>query len=222
MSTMKAKILSLLSLGALVAACGDDPGALTGRHNTPAGGDGTNAGDGTSSPQAVECTAKPQGRSYVLFDGSKMEESRVNENVGMNHARLKPYAVMSGEYQRVLGVVPASLAGAAGSFDDPPPRWFAETDYSGVTLSAAFDISFDACTAATKTDAAFAAAPTAATAQTQCAAWARKAWSRTASPDELSACVDLATTKLADEPDARRRWTYVCASILSSAQFLTY
>jgi hypothetical protein len=217
------KFLHLLPFAALVLiACADDPSALTGRHSTTGPGDGTDPTTDTTNPQAVECTAKPTGRSYVLFDGSKLEESRVNENIGMNRARLKPYAVMSGEYSRVLGLVPPSLAGAAGSFDDPPARWFAETLYSGVTLSASFDISFEACTAATKTDAAFAAAPTAATAETQCAAWARKAWNRTASPDELSACTDLATTKLNDEPDARRRWSYVCASILSSAQFLTY
>ena len=50
----------------------------------------------------------------------------------------------------------------------------------------------------------------------------RKAWSRTATVEDTDACVDVATNKLNDEPDARRRWAYVCASILSSSNFLTY
>ncbi len=206
---------------ALAAAACDNPDSLTGgRENVP-GADG-DAGDGTSNPAALQCTDKPTGRSYALFDGSKLEQDRVNENVGVNRARFKPYAVMAGEYQRVLGVVPPSLAGAAGSFDVPPARWFAEADYSGVSLDAIFSISFEACASYTGTSADFAAAPTNETATTQCNALIRKAWSHSASPDETAACVDLAVNKLGAEPDARRRWTYTCAAILSSAQFLTF
>jgi len=50
----------------------------------------------------------------------------------------------------------------------------------------------------------------------------RKAWSRSASPAEITSCTNLATQKLSTEPDARRRWAYVCSSILSSSQFLTF
>jgi len=55
-----------------------------------------------------------------------------------------------------------------------------------------------------------------------CGALMRKAWSKTAAPRRIASCTTLATTKLATEPDARRRWAYVCASILSSSQFLTF
>jgi hypothetical protein len=50
----------------------------------------------------------------------------------------------------------------------------------------------------------------------------RKAWSKTPAPEEITACTDLAVTKLAAEKDVHRRWSYVCSSILSSSQFLTF
>jgi hypothetical protein len=212
-----------LTLGSSLVACSGDPDSLTGRKNVP-GQDtpGANPDDPNATPAALECTVKPEGRSYVLFDGSKLEGTRPNENVGVNRARLKPYSVLQGEYQRVLGLVPASLAASAGSFDDAPARWFAEAQHSGVSLNAIFDISFDGCLAYTKNAPDYAAAPTATTAPTVCTALMRKAWSRSPSPDEITSCTDLATTKLAAETDARRRWTYVCSSILSSSQFLTF
>jgi hypothetical protein len=214
--------MSLVLIGSmLLAACGDDPSTLNGRHSSSPSGD-PNAVDPASTPEALQCTDKPQGRSYLNFDGNALEASRVNENVGVNRARQKPYAVMAGEYQRVLGVVPDALAGAAGSFDAPPPRWFAEAQYSGVSLNAIFDISFQGCQSFTKTAPEFASAPTTATATTECTTLMRKAWSRAPSPAEIQACVDLATTALATEPDPRKQWTYVCASVLSSSQFLTF
>lgn len=226
-TSLLATAFAVGALGVSVAACSDNPDALTGRHNTdPAAADGTpngaNPNDPNAAPGALECTAKPEGRSYTLFDGTKMEATRTNENVGVNRARIKPFSVMQGEYQRVLGVVPASLATAAGSFDEAPERWFAEAEHSGVSLNAIFDISFDGCLQYTKTAADYAAAPTDATATTVCTALMRKAWSKTPAPEEIASCTTLATTKLAAEPDARRRWAYVCASVLSSSQFLTF
>ena len=216
-------LTTALALGTCLTACSADPDALTGRKNA-AGSDtpGANPDDPNATPAALECTVKPEGRSYVLFDGTKLETTRANENVGVNRARLKPFAVLQGEYQRALGLVPASLAASAGSFDAPPPRWFEEAQHSGVSLNAIFDVSFEGCLAYTKTPAELATAPTAESAATFCGSLMRKAWSRTASPDEIASCTNLATTKLAAEPDARRRWTYVCSSILSSSQFLTF
>lgn len=211
-------LASALVLGACLSACEEDPDSLTGSANKA----GASPDDPNLGPHALECTDKPQGRSYVQFDGRRLEETRANENVGVNRARLKPFPVMKGEYQRVLGLVPASLDASAGSFDEPPARWFAEATHSGVSLDAMFDISFEGCTAYTKTAPEYAAAPTAETAATVCASLMRKAWNRTASPDEVTACQNLATKKLAAESDARKRWSYVCSSILTSSQFLTF
>jgi hypothetical protein len=217
---VKIGLAPAVAISLLASACSDDPGALTGRRNAAAG-DGTSP-DGTQPAVELSCTDKPQGRSYLGFDGAALEATRTNENVGVNRARQKPYSVMAGEYQRAIGVVPESLAGAAGSFDTPAPRWFAEAEYSGVSLDAIFDISFDGCLSFTKAAPEFAAAPTSETATTECTSLMRKAWSRSPSPAEVQSCVDLATTKLQAEADARRRWAYVCSSVLSSSQFLTF
>lgn len=220
-----ATIATFAALGASVSACAEEGNELLGgRENVPGGpgGNGANPDDPNATPAALQCTDKPEGRSYVLFDGQKMEATRKNENVGVNRARLKPFPVMKSEYQRVLGFAPAGIDAAASSFENPPARWFEEAQHSGVSLNAIFDISFEACGTFTKTAPEFAAAPTAASAAKECAALMRKAWSRSPSPEEITACSDLAVTKLAAEPDARRKWAYVCSSILSSSQFLTF
>jgi len=120
----------LAAIGASASACSEEADSLTGG-NGPGGPGGANPDDPSATPADLQCTQKPAGRSYVLFDGQKLEDARVNENVGINRARLKPFNVLQGEYQRVLGLVPASLAASAGSFDEPPARWYAEAQHSG-------------------------------------------------------------------------------------------
>ena len=216
-------VVFFASIAALAtAACEGDYDNLTGgRQGGPGrGGEGTEEGDGTNP--ALECTVAPDGRSYVLFDNSKLEESRANEAVGVNRARVKPHATLAKEFKRVLGVEPPSLKGAAGSFDVPAARWYGETQYSAVSLHAMATISFEGCLAYVKGKPAFAAAPTAETAKTECAVLMRKAWSRSPSPDEIAGCADLAVKSVADEPDVARRWAYACTSVLSSSQFLTF
>ncbi|MDF2693724.1 MAG: hypothetical protein K0S65_2107 [Labilithrix sp.] len=134
----------------------------------------------------------------------------------------KPYAVMATEYQRVLGLVPESIKTAGASFDDPPARWFAESVYSGVAMNAIFEISFEGCLDYVRASADLKAAPTPSSADAECTKMMRKAWSRTPSPEEIASCNNLAVTKLAAQTDVTRRWAYVCASILSSSQFLTF
>lgn len=186
---------------------------------------GANGGDENGSeglPAELQCTEGPTGRSYALFDGTKLEESRQNEAAGVNRARIKPYPTLEREYKRVLGVVPPSLKDAAGSFDVPPARWYGEAEYSAVSLHAAASIAYEACLAYTKANDAFAEEPTDESARAECSKLMRKAWSRSPSPDEIGACADLAVKTLSDEKDVRRRWAYACASVLSSTQFLTF
>ena len=214
-------VVLLASIGALAStACDGDFDSLTGQGNKPEGSEGEEGEEGAAA--SLTCTEAPDGRSYLMFDGSKLESSRENENVGVNRARVKPFAAMEKEYMRVLGVVPPSLKTAAGSFDVPAPRWYGETEYSAVSLHAMSSIAFEGCLAYVKTKPMFATAPTAATAGEECTGLMRKAWSRSPSPDEISACSTLATTTLAEEKDVARRWAYTCASVLSASQFLTF
>lgn len=225
-SQMKLGLVSA-ALALLTAAC-DDPYSLTGSRDRGAPGEESEAEGETGGaeagelPEELQCTVKPQGNSYVLFDGTRLEASRLSENVGVNRARIKPYAVMASEYQRVLGVVPEAIKTAGASFDDPPARWFAESVYSGVAMNAIFEISYEGCLGYVRAASNLKSAPTPDTANAECAKMMRKAWSRTPSPDEIADCSNLAVTKLATQTNVTRRWAYVCASILSSSQFLTF
>jgi hypothetical protein len=226
--------LQIILLGAALfttTACSSDPDHLLGGGGSDGTGPGGPGDPGASSggpgqpndtPPELACTAKPQGRSYIGFDGTDLGATRVNENMGINRARIKPYAALASEYQRALGLVPPSLAGAGDSFDAPPARWFAEAKLTGVSLAAIFDISFEGCITFTKDAADYAAAPDATSAPAVCTSLMKKAWSRTPSPEETAACVKLATTQLASETNPRRQWAYVCASVLSSSNFLTF
>lgn len=223
---MKLGLFSAAALMLLTAAC-EDPNSLTGnRHRGGPGEEGVDGETGGAEagelPEELQCTVKPQGNSYVLFDGTRLEASRVSENVGVNRARIKPYAVMATEYQRVLGVVPEAIKTAGASFDDPPARWFAESVYSGVAMNAIFEISYEGCLGYVRAASDLKSAPTPVSANAECTKMMRKAWSRTPSPEEIAGCSNLAVTKLAAETNVTRRWAYVCASILSSSQFLTF
>jgi hypothetical protein len=217
-------VVLFLATSALVAlpACAEDPDSLTGRGSRNGAGENGEGAEGAEGAASLQCTEAPDGRSYTTFDGSKLEASRINENVGVNRARVKPFASLEKEFIRVLGAAPASLKTAEGSFDVPAVRWFGEMKYSGVSLHAMSSISYEGCLAYVKSKPAFAAAPTAETAKTECSTLMRKAWNRTPSPAEIDGCANLAVTKLADEPDVAKRWAYACTSVLSSSHFLTF
>jgi hypothetical protein len=168
---------------------------------------------------ALVCTSPPIPRSYVGFNQNKLEEKRPDEALDLNRARFKPFAVMADEYERVLGLVPKSLASAREAFGDAPERWYAEPTHSGVSLTTIFNVGLDGCTA---TVADRTKAPTPETATAFCKDLMEKAYAEDPTPDQIAACVDLATTKLAAVSDVRSRWAQVCASILSSTPFLTY
>jgi hypothetical protein len=215
--------LALAMLGASsLFACSADPGSLA---------DGMNGGD---DPTAVtpegqkpgetvaSCTEKPQGRSYKGYGQTLLEKDRANEAMGENRARVKPYEVLTGEYTRSLGAAPTSLSANASTFGEIPARWSEEATTSAVVMSTSYRIAFEGCLKYTATPPEFAAAPTDATATTNCTSMMRKFWSRTPQPAEVSACSKFATTGLAKEPDAKRRWAYVCSSVMTSTRFLTY
>lgn len=214
---------SLLLATASLTGCGDDTDRLNGRTRPPgSAAGGEDDADGTGENGPIECSVKPTGRNYVGFDGASLTTSRVNENIGINRARLKPFRTLEGEYKRVVGAAPASLASQAGSFDSQAPRWFEEPQATGVGLSALYSMSFEAALAYAKSNAKLAAAPTAESASTECAAFMRKAWSRTASPDEIAECAAFATEGVGKEADPARKWAYAFASVLSSTRFVTY
>jgi hypothetical protein len=218
---MDAKLTFTLSLlTTLLVACGD---AGSDQLNRGGGGTGDEAPgeEGTPDPGAGGVQCSPS-KSYLGYGGRDLTNERTQTALGVDRARLKPFGALQSEYPRVLGSTPASLEGAAATFGQAGPRWYAEPMANSSALQSAYDIAFDGCLTYTSKGAEFAAAPDGPTAATQCGAMARKFWSKTPAPQEVQACVDMATKGAAKETDVRRKWAYACASVLTAAGFLTY
>jgi hypothetical protein len=170
------------------------------------------------------CTyVPPAARDYKTFDGTSLTANRVVAAIGADRRRVKPYSALKTEYPRVLASTPASLAGAERTFTAVTgTRWYEEATASSVELQKSLDIAFDGCLTYTGTAAQYGVAPTTSTATTECTAMARKFWSRAPSATEVQECVAAAIDAAAAETNARRKWAYACASVLTSAGFLTY
>ncbi len=220
---MHTKLVIAAFVLVLTSACSSEDGNVLGSSGNPSPTDTPPTTDPppTTPPGTVD-PATCGGKDFTSFDGKSLIGDRVVANVGVDRGRFKPYDALAAEYNRVLGNTPTSLAAAADTFGKSDPRWYDEPLAGGVVLQTAYSIAFDGCLTYTATGTDYAAAPTAATAATKCAAMARTFWSRTASPDQTAACVDVAVKGTASVTDARKRWAYACASVLSSAGFLTY
>lgn len=222
--TLSSRLLPLAILASCVAlaACGDT-GELMGRAVGGPGDDDPGAEDGLGDqPAGPTCTEKPEGRTYAGFDGKPLEADRINENIGLNRARVKPFEVLGAEYTRALGKAPAGLAKAESAYEEVAPRWSVEPQATGVGLATLFNVAFEGCLEWAKTAPEAKAAPDATSAQAVCSGLMKRAWIRTPAPAEVDGCVELATTKLATENDVARKWAYTCASVLSSTRFVTY
>jgi hypothetical protein len=190
-----------------------EPGGPPGTDNPGPGGTATPT---PTPPAPGACEALP----HVGFAGTDFVADRVPGEIGTNRRRVKPYSALAKEFQRALGQVPAELATNKAAFGEPPARWFSEPSEGAVSLYTTYTLAFTTCYD-TMTAPTYAAAPTAATAASECAAMQRKFWQRTATPDETKACADM-TLASTTEPSARRRWAHACASILTSSGFTTY
>ncbi|MBP9111523.1 MAG: hypothetical protein KBF88_01885 [Polyangiaceae bacterium] len=183
--------------------------------------------DGTIVSNMDECIGRGSSggscakKTYEGF-GAPLEVGEGADEAGKNRLRFKPFDALLGEMSRVIGVRPASISTQGEAFGQEPPRWLREPRASAISLVTFYNAAFDGCKQYVATPAEFAALPTDASADAQCNALAKRFWSRSPSPEEMAACKTFALTKSAKETDPRRRWAYVCASVLSSAGFLTY
>jgi hypothetical protein len=219
------KTLSLTAV-LLLAACADmGKASIEVRNVTPKAGP-DELGIPGEDPNVVEQPPVPikcdVGTSYSGFGGMLLEVGRGDEDQGFDRDRVKPFSALSGEYARVLGTTPALLTTMGATFGATPARWFVEPEQNAVALYSAVRVAFVGCLGATASGAEFASVPTPSTATEQCQKFARKFWSRSASQEELDACVTVATTGSAPDPEPRRKWAYTCAAVLSSAPFLTF
>jgi hypothetical protein len=181
-----------------------------------------NLGDPNQPPPRCDL-----GRSYTGFAGAVLEAGRVDFDLGLERAQVKPYSALNGEYQRVLGNQPALLSTSAPTFGIDPDRWLNRPISSAITVYSAYRVAFQGCLTATATPSKYQSAPTPSTADAECRSWARTFWSRAASDDEAAACVQVAMVDTLKEGGntnvaPARRWAYTCAAVLSAAGFITY
>jgi len=214
----------------LLTACSGDGNSLTGEG---APDDPTNPlfpGAGTPTPPAPEKVCLETQTPYVGLGGIALHGSRSEALPGVDRDRFKPFTALAGEYRRTLSLTNApNLQSSQATFGDAPPRFFSEPKATAVNLYEAFSVAFRLCEA-NNTAGPFASAPTEVQAKAECEKWARKAWSRTPTPADIDACVKVAVTdSITENPPTGqrqttpvRRWAYACASVYTSAGFLTY
>ncbi len=162
------------------------------------------------------------GKKYSGFAATDLVGDRIDADLGVDRSRVKPFSSLAGEYTRVLGAQPGLIAGLGTTFGESAARWNVEPQSSAVSLYTAYRVAFQGCLTLTATANAYAAAPTDATARTECGNFAQKFWSRPADNAELDACVKATVADTATETNVRRKWGYGCASVLTSAGFLSY
>ncbi len=171
--------------------------------------------------QPVDLGSCAEGFSYEGFGGTQLVVGRDPDAVGYDRDRVKPLTALRGEYARVLGKTPAVLEQLSNTFGAVPARWYVEPEASAVSLYSAMRVAFAGCLELTNT-AEFDGTITLESAEKHCTGFARRFWSRNPAEDELARCVDVVSQKTSEEPNLRRKWAYGCASVLSSAGFLTY
>lgn len=174
---------------------------------------------GDDMPEPVTCE---ETRSYVGFGGNKLEADRPTIEPGSDRMRMKPFGALAAEYARALGLQSFDTAAYAATFGRAPARWYAEPAASANTVYAAFALAYAACTRHTASGGSFAMAPAPQLADRLCRDFARAAWQREATDDEISACVTYAVEKTDPSHAPAKRWAYACASVLTASSFLAY
>ncbi len=225
---MKTLFIRILTLGLVLGACSKarKPKNFQAANGNTVTADGdANQGENNDNPaqgSMLTCSTK-DSKSYKGFGNINLVAGRVTDvpKEG-DRFRVKPYSVLAGEYTRVLGSVPGSLAANAASFVAAPERWYVEPQASAVTLFTSFRIAYEGTLALVASDTKYSAAPTEESASVICSSFARQVWNRLPTPAEITACKNLAMIETAGETDVKARWAYALASVMASADFLTY
>lgn len=230
-------LFGILPLGVL--ACAEEATELEAIDPYATGVDGS--ATTTVDPKTLTC----QGRQvvYTGFTGrdgqpESLVAGREEQPIGMDRARLKPFSALLEDYHRVLGLdwkndnkqFITVLFGSGATFGEPPARWYSEPAAGAVAFYQGYRAAFEGCGLMLAKDAKYKTAPTEESAAAECATMERKFWSRTPTPEEINECVKVAMVDSLKETTPTgttdtvpmRRWTYACASVMTSAGFISY
>jgi hypothetical protein len=193
-------------------------------------------------PSAAQCANVPTGRAWLGLGGEHLEASRRDTAAFLDLHR--PYRgslksgndwVLTGDITGAVGADAFSAPesrdpGTGGAFGVAPDRWSEEPTVGPFAVFVTYSFAWKACVAAITRPPSrnvpgwyehTAFEPTPDRARAFCRRTQANAWRREPTTDEVDACVDLALN-LAEEPDLTKRWAYVCASVVSSMNWLSY
>lgn len=191
-------------------------------------------------PSVATCTNAPAGRGYRGLAGEPLEEGRADvAPLVDNHRPFRNNKDPNSNNWSVITEIARSLgttttgdpeltnAGVGAAFGVVPAGWYEESEVGAFAVYVTFQYAAKACERAFGTTSATlktgwfehtAFPPTQARAEAFCSRTMRAAWLRQPTATELAPCVDLALT--VDEPDVKKRWALVCASVFASPNFL--
>lgn len=181
-------------------------------------------------PAAVACDGEARGRRYLGFDGVPLDGDRLPLAAGQDLARIRDGSDL-GNFFESRGIPGARVTDSVvQTFGVVPEHWYANTQASFASVYAAYAMAFHGCLEKTLRPvnyhpfghADFASSPDATSAPRQCQVMARLLWKREMNADELVACVDYASEVQTLEPDVKRQWAYLCASVAGAASFLVF
>lgn len=203
---------------------GDDANSSNAGHDHGEHGDEGETPKPGEDPNTLMLTCSTtSGKKYLGLGGKELSAGRVEEVPKLgDRARIKPYSALSGEFSRVLNVVPNSLTANAPTFNAPAERWYQEPTLNGVNIFTAYRAAYEAALSYTNSDAMFAEAPTDESATQACTTIAEKAWNRTPTAQEIDACKKVALTDTTSVNDVKKRWAYAIAAVLAATGFMSY
>lgn len=191
-------------------------------------------------PGTAVCQAAPTGRGYRGLGGEPLEFDRSDVAPLVDtHRTFRNVVENSGAWTVISEVTRALGAGASSSdpeLKDPgvgaafgvtPRSWFEESEVGAFAVYVTFQYAFKACGRAFDTHPTTlkagwfehtAHAPTPDRARAFCERTQRAAWMKEPLPAEVAACEQLALEL--PEPDVKKCWAYVCASVFASPNFL--
>lgn len=195
-------------------------------------------------PSVALCGNQSTGRAFLGLGGEHLEVGRKDQAAFTDFHR--PYRNLQvnglwtvtrditasvGAASAIGGSFPEHRAsGTGGSFGVVPTNWYDESAVGPFAVYVAFTFAFKVCLASFAAPTAanrvgwyehvtFAPTPERATAF--CRRTMQSAWLRDPTDEEVAHCTALALD-LEEEPTPQRRWAYVCASVISSTNWLAY
>ncbi len=229
-----ALLCSVLSLSSCLGNIMGPPKVPTEGPDPVATGPGPDAAPTPS--RAPECSTGPKGRSYQSLDGHPLEADRRNLELGAEIQLIRnPEQLIEGQRKALnqdfyhLGLYTNAFSSSFGILPALDLAHWYQAPQPGISLEwGFFYTAYRACLEQQQhpkitPPVAWQATPTADTAPAECRRFMQNAWWESPTDDEVAACADFAVNEipaLVSEP--AQQWAYVCASVLTSANFIAF